>query len=88
MPFPADLEPVIAFVASTVLSVITPLLSNSPIRTVPGLSREHNAIWEQPLSFTQKLTGSNMKLQYLLYREDNMSGPYRDLYLWINAKEA
>jgi len=46
---------------------------------------EHNATWEQPLSVTPELTGSDMKLQYLLYREDNMSEPYRDLHLWINV---
>jgi uncharacterized membrane protein len=48
---------------------------------------EHNATWEQPLSVTPELTGKDMKLQYLLYREDNMSGPYRDLHLWINVTE-
>jgi uncharacterized membrane protein len=49
------------------------------------ISLEHNATWEQPLSFAPELTGSDMKLQYLLYREDNMSEPYRDLHLWINV---
>jgi uncharacterized membrane protein len=51
------------------------------------ISLEHNATWEEPLSFAPELIGSDMKLQYLLYREDNMSGPYRDLHLWINVTE-
>jgi len=46
---------------------------------------EHNATWEQSLSFAPELTGNDMKLQYLLYREDNMIEPYRDLHLWINV---
>jgi len=49
------------------------------------ISLEHNDTWEQPLSFAPELTGSDMKLQYLLYREDNMSQSYRDLHLWINV---
>lgn len=52
------------------------------------ISLGHNVTWEQALSFVPPVTGSDMKLQYLLYREDNMSGPYRDLHLWISVMEA
>ncbi|MDW7733669.1 MAG: DUF1616 domain-containing protein [Methanolobus sp.] len=59
---------------------------------VPGsfqhISLEHNETWEHPLSLVPHDTGSDMKLQYLLYREDNMAEPYRDLRLWINVMEA
>lgn len=51
------------------------------------ISLEHNATWEQPLLFTPDRTGNDMKLQYLLYRKDNMSEPYRDLHLWITVME-
>ena len=64
---------------------------NDEIINVPDsfghISLDHNATWEQPLSFAPEITGSNMKLQYLLYREDNMSEPYRDLHLWISVAE-
>ncbi|SFM55275.1 DUF1616 domain-containing protein [Methanolobus profundi] len=48
----------------------------------------HNVTWERPVSFVPAVTGTDMKLQYLLYRDDNMTEPYRDLHLWINVTEA
>ncbi|WP_319507340.1 DUF1616 domain-containing protein [uncultured Methanolobus sp.] len=52
------------------------------------ISIAHNRTWEKPISFVPAVTGTDMKLQYLLYREDNMTEPYRDLHLWINVTEA
>lgn len=51
------------------------------------ISLNYNVTWEMGVSFVPEVTGNNMKLQYLLYREDNMSEPYRDLHLWINVTE-
>ncbi len=51
------------------------------------ISLDHNETWEQPVSYVPELTGDEMKLQYLLYRNDNLSEPYRDLHLWINVTE-
>ncbi|WP_094226582.1 DUF1616 domain-containing protein [Methanolobus psychrotolerans] len=48
----------------------------------------HNVTWEKPISFVPAVTGTDMKLQYLLYRDGNMAGSYRDLHLWINVTEA
>ncbi|MDP2218005.1 MAG: DUF1616 domain-containing protein [Methanolobus sp.] len=66
-------------------------LDNEPMN-IPDSYRhiplEHNATWEQPLSFTPEITGNDMKLQYLLYREEDINEPYRDLHLWINVTEA
>ncbi|MDK2948693.1 Uncharacterized membrane protein [Methanolobus vulcani] len=66
-------------------------LNNETIETPPGLnhiSLAHNVTWEKPVSFIPAVTGEDMKLQYLLYRDDNMTEPYRDLHLWINVTEA
>jgi len=49
---------------------------------------EHNETWEQRISYTPEITGDEMKLQYLLFRDGNFSEPYRDLHLWINVSEA
>ncbi len=65
-------------------------LDNETMDSPPGLkhiSLDHNVTWEKPVSFVPEVTGSDMKLQYLLYREDNMTEPYRDLHLWINVRE-
>lgn len=49
------------------------------------ISLAHNQTWEKPLSFTPDVNGTDMKLQYLLYRDGNLSEPYRDLHLWVNV---
>ncbi|MDY0387989.1 MAG: DUF1616 domain-containing protein [Methanolobus sp.] len=65
-------------------------LDNETMETPQSLqhiSLAHNVTWEKPVSFVPTVTGDDMKLQYLLYREDNMTEPYRDLHLWINVTE-
>jgi uncharacterized membrane protein len=52
------------------------------------ISLAHNQTWEKPLSFIPTDTGTEMKLQYLLYRQENMTEAYRDLHLWINISES
>ncbi len=44
----------------------------------------NNETWEKPVSFTINRTGSNLKLEFLLYREGN-GIPYRETHLWINS---
>jgi uncharacterized membrane protein len=51
------------------------------------ISLAHNQSWEKPLSFIPSDTGTDMKLQYLLYRQDNTTEAYRDLHLWINVSK-
>lgn len=45
-----------------------------------------NETWEQPVNFTINTTGSNLKLEFLLFREGNET-PYRETHLWINSTE-
>lgn len=44
----------------------------------------NNETWEKPVSFSINRTGSNMKLEFLLYREGN-GIPYRETHLRINS---
>jgi uncharacterized membrane protein len=48
------------------------------------LQLSNNETWENPISFTINQTGSNLKLEFLLYREDQ-EVPYRETHLWINS---
>ncbi len=48
------------------------------------LELSHNETWEKPISFTINQTGSNLKLEFLLYREDQ-EVPYRETHLWVNS---
>lgn len=51
------------------------------------MSLGHNETWEGELSFTPENVGDDMKLQFLLYKDGNMTVPYRDLHLWIDVVE-
>ncbi|MDA0524660.1 DUF1616 domain-containing protein [Methanococcoides alaskense] len=51
------------------------------------LTLGHNETWEGELSFTPESVGEDMKLQFLLYKNGNMTVPYRDLHLWIDVME-
>lgn len=44
--------------------------------------------WENPISFTPEDAGEDMKLQFLLYKNDDLTEPYRELHMWINVTEA
>lgn len=46
----------------------------------------NNQTWEQPVNFTPKQAGTALKLQFLLYKENNLTMPYRDTHLWVNVK--
>lgn len=46
---------------------------------------EHNATWERPVVFTPNSIGNGMKLEFLLYKNGNLTVPYRDLHLWVNV---
>jgi uncharacterized membrane protein len=45
----------------------------------------HNSTWEKRVFFTPENTGENLKLEFILYKEDNFTVPYRDLHLWVNV---
>lgn len=45
----------------------------------------HNSTWEKKVSFTPEKAGDNRKLEFLLYKENNFTAPYRDLHLWVNV---
>lgn len=51
------------------------------------LKLDHNQTWESPLSYVLEVPGDQKKLEFLLYKEDNFTVPYRDLHLWVNVTE-
>lgn len=57
-----------------------------PIKRM-NLTLAHNATWERPVSYVLNHTGDRQKLEFLLYKEGNFTGPYRDLHLWVNVSE-
>jgi uncharacterized membrane protein len=51
------------------------------------IALEHNQTWEEPVSYVLNKTGDSQKVEFLLYKEDNFTAPYRDLHLWVNVSE-
>lgn len=49
------------------------------------LKLNHNETLEKNMTFVPNKNGTDMKLQFLLYRENNFTDPYRDLHLWVNV---
>jgi uncharacterized membrane protein len=51
------------------------------------ISLLHNETWERPVTYSLDEPGDRQKLQFLLYKEGNLTAPYRDLHLWVNVSE-
>jgi uncharacterized membrane protein len=60
---------------------------NEEILKEQQVQTAHNQTWEQQVNFTPMRPGTGLKLQFLLYRNDNITQPYRDTHLWVNVKE-
>jgi uncharacterized membrane protein len=58
---------------------------DSEILTDTWFMSGHNQTWEKNLTFVPDREGTDMKLEFLLYKEDNFTAPYRDLHLWVNV---
>ena len=54
------------------------------ILTLQELTLDNNDKWEKNITFIPDKKGSDMKLEFLLFKEDNFSIPYRELHLWVN----
>lgn len=50
-----------------------------------NLTLNNNDTWEKNISFVLGKKGTDMKLEFLLFKENNFSAPYRELHLWVNA---
>lgn len=46
---------------------------------------DNNHTWESPVIYALQRVGNNQKLEFLLYKENNFTAPYRDLRLWVNV---
>lgn len=58
---------------------------NKNILTSEKLVLGHNEVWERNITFLPNKQGTDMKLQFLLFKEYNFSSPYRDLHLWVKT---
>lgn len=61
-------------------------LNNSTLLS-RNIALEHNQTWEEPISYVLNKPGDSQKVEFLLYKEENFTAPYRDLHLWVNVSE-
>lgn len=61
------------------------ILLNEVVLSSMDIQLNHNFTWERKIFFTPVGIGENQKLEFLLYKEENISAPYRDLHLWVNV---
>lgn len=62
------------------------LFGGSEVKTVDGISLLDGAAWEETIVLAPTAAGDNQQVQFLLYRA-NESEPYRELHLWIDARD-
>ncbi len=60
------------------------VLANSTILQ-RNMTLQHNETWQQMENYSLERIGDQQKLEFLLYKEGNFTGPYRDLHLWVNV---
>lgn len=41
--------------------------------------------WNESIGITPNISGQNLKMEFLLYKDDNPTVPYRTTYLWVNV---
>jgi len=49
------------------------------------ITLKHNQTWEYNFTFKAIKDGKNIKLEFLLYIDDNFTKPYRELHLWLDV---
>lgn len=59
-------------------------LENSSLKKMQ-VQLVYNSTWEERVFFTPGKTGDNLKLEFMLYKDENFTAPYRDLHLWVNV---
>jgi len=63
------------------------LIGEEKNQSIGPLTLKHQEKWEEKIGFTPPHPGENIKVQFLLLREDQ-PGPYRTLHLWIDVTES
>jgi uncharacterized membrane protein len=64
------------------------LAQNSSILFQKEIRLEHNQSWEGAVDYILKDPGSRQRLDFLLYKEDDVTAPYSEDHLWFNVSEA
>ncbi len=58
---------------------------NASVLTETQFNLDNNGIWEDNLTIVPDKEGRNMKLEFLLFKDNNFTAPYRELHLWVSV---
>lgn len=61
------------------------IVMNKDILAHKQLTLNNNDMQRQNITFVPRKEGDNMKLELLLFKGNNLTNPYRKLYLWVNV---
>jgi len=45
----------------------------------------NDQVWEKSVNLTADHNGTDMKVEFLLYKDENLTSSYRECHLWVNA---
>jgi uncharacterized membrane protein len=57
------------------------------VLTDTWFSLNHNETWEKNMTFVPDKIGTDMKLEFWLFKDDNFTTPYRNIYLLVSVKK-
>lgn len=52
-----------------------------------NLTIYNNQTSEEAITYVLNKSGNEQKLEFLLFKEENFTAPYRDLHLWVNVSQ-
>ena len=58
---------------------------NEDILKEEQIQTAYNQTWEHQVNFTPRHAGTELKLQFLLFKNNNFTQPYRDTHLWVGV---
>lgn len=58
---------------------------NKDMLTSKDLTLEHNQAFENNMTLVLDKKGTDMELEFWLFKEKNFTAPYRELHLWVNS---
>lgn len=53
--------------------------------TTKELTLGHNDVWQNDITIIPHKSGNDMELKFQLFKDNNFTQPYRELYLWIDS---
>jgi len=62
------------------------LIGDENNKSIGPINLKNKEKWEKKIGFTPKKPGKDIKVQFLLFKDDQTK-PYRSLHLWINVTE-